>query len=131
MTIWTQIIIGIVILFLFFYHIGVFKAAEVMWKFPKDKTLYKYVLAFGDGLILIEPNDSTPSFRQDLYTNIVSIGRYRLVLLYKWYIPGVGPVPIWCRSHKSIEKLYKAKRRKTKEFLLAEKYSKAFGQRLP
>lgn len=96
--------------------------------FPKDKVLYKYLLSFSEKIILNEGN-SRPYF--SINHGNGNIGVFDLPLLCKWTVDKIGPVPRWYKSHRYIEKLYKAQSTKEKGWQRRTTYFKVFGGNLP
>lgn len=107
--------------------------------FPKDKMLYKYLLTSMDK---IQPEETGKGLVIKLYDVQVAInggepiydcfiGVYDIPIVCKYYINCIGPIPRWYRSHRFLQKIYRAKvdrNRKTRKQLM---YEKTFGRELP
>lgn len=95
--------------------------------FPKDKKLYAYILASSNDIGVSE-RDGVPCH---LNTRQTHISYYFVKFPCKWYVNNLGPVPRWYKSHKLIQKIWKAKGGDIRRARRNKDYSDAFGMKIP
>lgn len=119
-------IIGVIVILLLIAYTATIVLIAMSW-FPDDKTLYRYLLALGSRIVYV--NDTDFAITDGDNDCVAHIHRIYFVIFCKWYIPDIGPIPIWYRSHKFIRKLEKLKKKSSKQ-RKDEKYSGTFGLKI-